>query len=183
MLIYLCSTLNAVAGFTGGIYTHVRHKFATGDRSLQCIAITWLSGNAASDVLIVSAMLYYLTKRRTETDGFFKNSALVKVVRLTVESNLLTTSVGIVALLVIVIFPNENWYTCPTAILGKLYSNTLLVSLNNRISIRNSASTHVVVSQSLAVAVAPCSDSSTDITRIENEQSPVADKFPGRGMV
>jgi hypothetical protein len=63
------------------------------------------------------------------------------------------------------------------------YSNTLLVSLNNRISIRNSASTHVVVSRSLAVAVAPRSDSSTDITRIENELSPVADKFPGRGMV
>jgi len=54
-------------------------------------------------------------------DGFFHNNALVKVVRLTVESNLLTSeytldfdenlahnvlaSVGIAALLMIVIFP------------------------------------------------------------------------------
>jgi hypothetical protein len=68
-----------------------------------------------------------------------------------------------------------------TDTLGR-YSNTLLVSLNNRISIRNSASTHVVVSQSLAVAVPPRPDSSTDITSIENEQSPVVDKFLRRGM-
>ena len=63
------------------------------------------------------------------------------------------------------------------------YSNTLLVSLNNRISIRNSASTHVVVSQSLAVPPRSDSSTDTDITCIENEQSPVADKFLGRGMV
>lgn len=60
------------------------------------------------------------------------------------------------------------------------YSNTLLVSLNNRISIRNSASTRVFVSQNFAVA--PRSDRSTDITSIENEQSPVADKFADGGM-
>ena len=62
------------------------------------------------------------------------------------------------------------------------YSNTLLVSLNNRVSIRNSASTHVVVSQSLAVA--PRSDYVSGVTCIEDGQSPVADKFPGtKGMV
>jgi hypothetical protein len=63
-----------------------------------------------------------LTKRRKEADGFFHNSALLKVVRLTMETNLLTSkyildfgeatplmqvlaSVGIISLLVIVIFP------------------------------------------------------------------------------
>ncbi len=65
------------------------------------------------------------------------------------------------------------------------YSNTLLVSLNNRISIRNSTGAHVVVSQIPAIipTVAPRSDRSTDITGTENEQSPVADKFPGSGKV
>ncbi|KAI0252237.1 hypothetical protein BJV78DRAFT_1203741 [Lactifluus subvellereus] len=35
------------------------------------------------------------------------------------------------------IFPHHNWFATPFSILGKLYSNTLLVSLNNRIAIRD----------------------------------------------
>jgi len=100
-----------------------------------------LSGNAVSDILIASSMLYHvnilhslrvgsskadfdleLTKRRKEADGFFHDSALLKVVRLTMETNLLTSeyildfgettllthvlaSMGVISLLVIVIFP------------------------------------------------------------------------------
>ncbi|KAF8498150.1 hypothetical protein F5888DRAFT_224818 [Russula emetica] len=181
LIICLCSTLNAVGGFTGGIYARIQGTFAT-SRILKNIAISWLSMNAFSDILIASAMLYYLTKRRKEMDGFFHNNAMVKVVRLTIETNVLTTSVGIVSLLLIFIFPHENWYTCPTAILGKLYSNTLLVSLNNRISIRSKVAGAQVINrnQGIAFAVTPRSDSSTDITYMESEQSSIADKFPGR---
>ncbi|KAH9064368.1 hypothetical protein EDB87DRAFT_1319046 [Lactarius vividus] len=56
---------------------------------------------------------------------------------LAVETNILTTTIGIVALVIVAVYPDKNWYTCPTAIIGKLYSNTLLVSLNNRISLRD----------------------------------------------
>jgi len=41
----------------------------------------------------------------------------------------------------VVIFSNKFYYTCPVSVLGKLYSNTLFVSLNNRISIRKISST------------------------------------------
>jgi len=68
------------------------------------------------------------------------NHALSRIVRLTIETNVLTTTTGVVSLLLLSIFPNKIWYTCPTGILGKLYSNTLLVSLNNRISIRDASS-------------------------------------------
>jgi hypothetical protein len=68
-----------------------------------------------------------------------------------------------------------------TDYLGR-YSNTLLVSLNNRISVRKAASARVTNrNQGMALAAAtPRSDSSTDITCIEEEQSSVADKFPRR---
>ncbi|KAI0258749.1 hypothetical protein BC834DRAFT_974857 [Gloeopeniophorella convolvens] len=56
---------------------------------------------------------------------------------------MLTCALSISALLTVTIFPEKNWFTCPTAILGKLYSNTLLVSLNNRISLREESNTHV----------------------------------------
>ncbi|KAF8256860.1 hypothetical protein EI94DRAFT_1710070 [Lactarius quietus] len=48
-----------------------------------------------------------------------------------------SATVAIVALLLIAIRPDTNWYHCPIAIMGKLYANALLVSLNNRVAIRD----------------------------------------------
>ncbi|KAH8992984.1 hypothetical protein EDB92DRAFT_2065361 [Lactarius akahatsu] len=135
LLICLLSIVAAGAAFYGGIYTHVRKKFASG-RMLKVLALTWVSGNASADILIAGSLLVYLGRRRREGCGQFSEHALSKVVRLIIETNVLTTTVGIVTLLTVAVFPDKPWFTCPTAVLGKLYSNTLLVSLNNRISIR-----------------------------------------------
>ncbi|KAH8988329.1 hypothetical protein EDB92DRAFT_1948015 [Lactarius akahatsu] len=156
LLIYLFSIVAAGAAFYGGIYTHVRDKFASG-RMLKVLALvgplspqptflrfansddpeqTWMSGNASADILIAGSSLFYLERRRREGSGHFSDHALSKVVRLIIETNVLTSTVGIVTLLTVAIFPDKTWFACPAAVLGKLYSNTLLVSLNNRISIR-----------------------------------------------
>ncbi|KAI0252235.1 hypothetical protein BJV78DRAFT_1203726 [Lactifluus subvellereus] len=82
-------------------------------------------------------MLYHLTRRHSAGDGYFSDHVLSRIVRLTIETNILTTTVAIVSLLMAAIFPHKNWFTTPFAVLGKLYSNTLLVSLNNRIAIRD----------------------------------------------
>ena len=61
------------------------------------------------------------------------------------------------------------------------YTNTLLVSLNNRISIRKAAGVQMVNrNQDIALAVMPRSDSGTDITYSENEQSSFADSLKFR---
>jgi len=135
LIIGLCSTVDTVAAFYGGIYTRVHEKFPNG-RVLKILALTWLGGNTLSDILIAGSMLFCLGRRRGGASSYFSDHALSRIITLTVETNVLTTTVGIVSLLMVAIFPDKTWFTCPTAILGKLYSNTLLVSLNNRISIR-----------------------------------------------
>ncbi|KAI9452299.1 hypothetical protein BJY52DRAFT_1288310 [Lactarius psammicola] len=135
LIICLSSIVSAVAAFYGGVYTARHPKFANG-RVLKVLALTWLGGNALSDILIAGSMLYHLGRRRRGA-GNFSDHALTRIVRLTVESNVMTTTVGIISLLMVAIYPNKPWFTCPTAIIGKLYSNTFLVSLNNRISIRD----------------------------------------------
>ncbi|KAN0129606.1 hypothetical protein V8E53_012602 [Lactarius tabidus] len=95
--------------------------------------------------------------RRTRgNEGRFSKYVLPRVVRLTVETNSLTASVAIVSFVLYVAFPNEIYYTCPTGVIGKLqvtshalitalvhahpnlrYSNTLFVTLNNRIYFRD----------------------------------------------
>ncbi|KAH8988333.1 hypothetical protein EDB92DRAFT_2011456 [Lactarius akahatsu] len=141
LTICLCSIAATVAACYGGVYAFSHHEFVNrritkilalvGPSSLQI----WLSGNASADILIAGSLLSRLGRRRRE-GGHFSDHALSKVIRLTIETNVLTSTVGVVVLLVVVMFPDKIWYFCPLAVLGKLYSNTLLVSLNNRISIR-----------------------------------------------
>ncbi|KAH8978594.1 hypothetical protein EDB86DRAFT_3090337 [Lactarius hatsudake] len=199
------SIVAAGAGLYGGTYTHVRKKFASG-RMLKVLALTWVSRNASADILIASLLLFYLVQRRRE-GGHFSDHTLSKVVRLTIETNVLTSTVGIVALLTIAIFPVGDstfrmfddpslyfnigqalvhlpvhlclsHYAHPgfmypkfpphrTAVLGKLYSNMLLVSLNNRISIREGRGA-VVISPPSTANSQP--ESSSEIVHVEFEK-------------
>jgi hypothetical protein len=65
------------------------------------------------------------------------------------------------------------------------YSNTFLVWLNNRISIRNAATARGVANrpQALTLASAPHSDFSADVTFMEMEQSSASIKLPSSASV
>ncbi|KAH9176079.1 hypothetical protein EDB89DRAFT_1941705 [Lactarius sanguifluus] len=110
LFICLCSAVAAVAAFSTGVYSHVLNKFSS-NQTLKILTLRriWLSGNSASDLLIVGSMLFHLGRRRREGDGYFSDHAISRVVRLTVETNVLTGKLT-----------DKPWFTCPIAILGKL---------------------------------------------------------------
>lgn len=174
ILICLLSVVDTAGAFMGGVYARVHGQVAHG-RTLKVFALIWLIGNSASDVLIAAAMLYHLAKRRAK-DGPLGNYALVRIVRLTVETNILTTTVSIVSLLMVLLYPNKSYFVCPTSILGKLYSNTLLVSLNNRISIRDASVARGGLVRSAAGSFPETtrSEATTDVVLVEVE----VEKFP-----
>ncbi|KAH9984760.1 hypothetical protein BJV77DRAFT_163413 [Russula vinacea] len=137
--ICLLSVIGALGAFATGIISYITNQFIIGPL-LVAFETTWIAANTLSDLLIASTMLYHL-RRAWVRDGNLSNHVLVSIVRLTVETNLVTTFVSIVSLVTIVVFPDYVYYMCPTYVLGKLYSNTLLLSLNNRIYIRDSYET------------------------------------------
>ncbi|KAI9457790.1 hypothetical protein BJY52DRAFT_455361 [Lactarius psammicola] len=92
----------------------------------------WSIASAIADILIAVAMTLLLRRASSK----FSNFVIIRVIRLTVETNTLTASVAVTTLVLYVAFPNEQYYSYPVDIIGKLYSNTLLVSLNNRIYFR-----------------------------------------------
>ncbi|KAH9019122.1 hypothetical protein EDB85DRAFT_2154020 [Lactarius pseudohatsudake] len=92
----------------------------------------WSIPSAIADILIAVAMTLLLRR----ASGKFSNFVLIRVIRLIVETNALTASVAVTTLVLCVAFPHELYYVYTADILGKLYSNTLLVSLNNRIYFR-----------------------------------------------
>lgn len=183
-VICVISTVDTTAAFAGGIYTHIRGSFVSG-RWLKILVMTWLIGNAVSDTLIACALLYLLAKQLKRRDGHFSGHALISIVRLTVESNILTTTVSIVAAVMVVWHTDKNWYICPTDIIGKLYSNTLLVSLNNRISIRDTmASRGAIRSPGGPFPRSGHSEGATDIVFMDLEKTSSSSsivKAPVRG--
>ncbi|KAH9038282.1 hypothetical protein EDB84DRAFT_1097363 [Lactarius hengduanensis] len=92
----------------------------------------WSISSAIADILIAVAMTLLLRRANSK----FSKFVLIRVIRLTVETNTLTASVAVTTLVLYVAFPNKLYYEYTALILGKLYSNTLLVSLNNRIYFR-----------------------------------------------
>ncbi|KAI0043974.1 hypothetical protein FA95DRAFT_327408 [Auriscalpium vulgare] len=74
-------------------------------------------------------------------ENSYTSRVMSKVLRLCVESNLASATVALLALVLYVAMPGQAYFLAPTMVLGKIYSNTLLVSLNNRVALRDAAST------------------------------------------
>ncbi|KAI0267861.1 hypothetical protein BC834DRAFT_62169 [Gloeopeniophorella convolvens] len=130
------SATQAVGGIVGGIKGHINGEFSEAHRAIKFVYV-WLIGDAVADILIAASLTYLLLRSRTRGHQFSSNSMLVKLVHLTIETNAASATVAIVSLAVFVGCPNNNYFILPTAVLGKIYSNTLLVTLNNRITFRH----------------------------------------------
>lgn len=93
----------------------------------------WLGGSALADTLIAIIMTFLLLRSRTRLHEQTDN-VLVRIVRLTVETNTVTASVAIAVLVCLLAIPhNPSISMAPAYALGKLYSNTLLAVFNNRV--------------------------------------------------
>jgi len=86
---------------------------------------------------MIATAMTLLLRRTHASEDLFSRFVLVRIVRVTIETNILTASVAIASFVLYAAFPNDIYYTFTAGIMGKLYSNTLLVSLNNRIYFRD----------------------------------------------
>jgi hypothetical protein len=64
---------------------------------VEIFPIIWLVGSVVTDGIITVSMLYLLKRGRSEETSLSTENAISKIVRLTVETNLLTTAVAIMA--------------------------------------------------------------------------------------
>ncbi|KAF9255455.1 hypothetical protein L218DRAFT_1081842 [Marasmius fiardii PR-910] len=97
------------------------------------VAGVWLGGSAACDIVIATSMAYVLSRYDVE---FKDTKDLVKrVIRLTVETGALTATVATVQLILALTFPYTPYNVTAVLMLAKVYSNSLMVSLNSRVKI------------------------------------------------
>jgi len=137
LLIAVLAIAQAVGAAWGGIQSAILGTYSV----VKPGQYLWLIPSALADILIALVLTFQLRQSGAH-GGRYSDHVVPRIVRLTIETNTLTASVAVVSFVLYIAFPNEIYYTCPTGVIGKLYSNTLFVTLNNRIYFRDHPPPH-----------------------------------------
>ncbi|EMD40064.1 hypothetical protein CERSUDRAFT_112279 [Gelatoporia subvermispora B] len=122
----------AICSWCGGAGSTIALRMLPAYAQLQrfeVIVIIWLAFAALADIAIATILVLYLSRRRT---GFAQTDHVInRIIRLTVQTGLITTVFTITDLILFVTFPTGLHLIFNLA-LSKLYSNSLMSSLNSR---------------------------------------------------
>ncbi|KAI0771212.1 hypothetical protein BD413DRAFT_65230 [Trametes elegans] len=123
---------SAVAQFCGGLGTSIAIGMVpefTHFQQFQIIVIIWLAFSAVADTLITASLVWHL---RTHKTGMPVTDDIInKIIRLTMQTGLLTAVCAIIDL-VIFVTSSSGLHLLFNLPLSKLYTNSLMSSLNSR---------------------------------------------------
>ncbi|CAE6426889.1 unnamed protein product [Rhizoctonia solani] len=126
--IAIAALVQFVAGLAATVGTFVVRDFAR-FQELRVPVIIWLVLSAITDIVITCILSWYLHTHRT---GFSKtDDVITRLVRLTVQTGLITTVWATTDLLVYLCWSN-NMHMFFQLPLCKLYTNSLMSTLNSR---------------------------------------------------
>lgn len=114
--------------------------------SVSWLTITVDSLSAVTDIVIASALVFLLHQART---GFKKSDTMInKLILFVVNTGVLTSCCALASLLVLAASPLTLIYAPLYFCLGRLYTNSLLATLNARDSIKKQSedNSHMLVS-------------------------------------
>ncbi|KAE9407174.1 hypothetical protein BT96DRAFT_1014287 [Gymnopus androsaceus JB14] len=122
--------LCALAGGTWLVVTASRFpEFAEFNSSPEAPTL-WLVSTAVADIMIACCLVYGLSRKRT---GFsVLNSHIDRIIRVTVQTGSLTAITALADAIVFLSVSNTTIFFSWDLMLSKLYTNTLLSSLNAR---------------------------------------------------
>ncbi|KAI0084805.1 hypothetical protein BDY19DRAFT_997371 [Irpex rosettiformis] len=126
--IMLCSIVQWCGGLGTSIACGIIPEFIHFQR-FKVIVIIWLAFSATADAIITAALVWHLRKHRT---GFSKTDDVVnKIIRLTVQTGMITALCAVADLIAFLASPSgiHLVFNLP---LAKLYTNSLMSSLNSR---------------------------------------------------
>ncbi|KAJ7654751.1 hypothetical protein B0H17DRAFT_1186154 [Mycena rosella] len=92
----------------------------------------WLIGSAVCDIVITFTMIVILSQYQQKTPWKKTDSMITKLIYSTVETGAITSVVAILDVVLFILFPNNYLHEAPAFMLGKVYSNVLLATLNQR---------------------------------------------------
>ncbi|KAF5327122.1 hypothetical protein D9619_004724 [Psilocybe cf. subviscida] len=128
--ILLTSVGSCIAAWYAGIISDINLDIAE-RQNLEPPVTVWLALSCACDVVITFTLVYQLSRRKNQGSGRY-NSVIHRAIRMSVESNGVTTLVTIAHLITFSLRDSSSWYYFFGMLIGKLYSNSLVATLNSR---------------------------------------------------
>ncbi|KAI0726468.1 hypothetical protein C8Q72DRAFT_526455 [Fomitopsis betulina] len=128
ILIAFCSLCQWCGGIGTAIAVGMIPEF-THFQKFELIVIVWLAFSAVADTVIAISLVWHLRKHKT---GFSQTDDVVnKIIRTTVQTGLITALCAIIDLMLFLATPSglHLIFNLP---LSKLYTNSLMSSLNSR---------------------------------------------------
>ncbi|KAG7091882.1 hypothetical protein E1B28_008283 [Marasmius oreades] len=123
----------SVASFVGGIATafKVRTSAFVNFRDFKWAVILWLLSGCCGDIMITVILVWHLVWRRHKTGFQASDDIIDRVIRVTVQTGLVTTVCAIIDLSLFLSDPSglHLIFNFP---LSKLYTNSLMSTLNSR---------------------------------------------------
>ncbi|KAG7086274.1 hypothetical protein E1B28_002239 [Marasmius oreades] len=123
----------SVASLAGGIWLGIRvarqprfEDFA----QFKGASVLWLVSTAVADVLIAGAMVLSLIRRKSSFQA--TNNQIDRILRLTVQTGTLTAVAALADSILFLILPHTTLFFIWDLSLSKLYTNSILSSLNAR---------------------------------------------------
>ncbi|KAJ7184937.1 hypothetical protein C8R46DRAFT_1343911 [Mycena filopes] len=133
MILPVIISLLAIISFGGGIAVTTvvsLHPAFSSFPSFQPEVITWLVSTAACDTLLTASLVYSLWTRKTNiasTDTYIN-----KIIRLTVQTGCITAAAALLDMLLYILLPGTTLNFMFDFPLSKLYTNSLISTLNAR---------------------------------------------------
>ncbi|KAG7449520.1 uncharacterized protein BT62DRAFT_917207 [Guyanagaster necrorhizus] len=150
----------AVAGAGGAVATTAKIRVIpafTDFQEFQSVVIIWLVASCVADITITVLLVSYLQRHKT---GFQGSDELVdRIIRATVQTGLITSVIAILDLILFLV-NSSGLHLMFNFALAKLYTNTLMSSLNSRTGWAFSNSTPGSHSQSGLVSTTGVNSSS-----------------------
>ncbi|KAH9973261.1 hypothetical protein BGW80DRAFT_1309177 [Lactifluus volemus] len=100
--------------------------------TMNTLACLILGGCVMADTLIAISMFYLLTRAKKSTWSEAVNGTVTKMIRITIETGVLTAAAASLDLGLFLGFHNNNLHILVATMMPKLYSNALMASLNSR---------------------------------------------------
>ncbi|KAF8954087.1 hypothetical protein BDZ97DRAFT_1867834 [Flammula alnicola] len=132
LIICAISSLQCVMVFYVGITNAIRGRSFKAFYELSTFITIWLAGDAVCDILIAISTVTILVKTIRRQSHFRKtDTTLKRLIRLSVETGLITASGATVELILWQVEKFLNYHYIFFLVLGKLYSNAMMAALNS----------------------------------------------------
>ncbi|KAJ6476824.1 hypothetical protein C8R45DRAFT_365536 [Mycena sanguinolenta] len=149
VIIGLTATASCIAGWYAGIalpksgtgplaQVNLKHAIKTFD--LDPAVTTWLAGAMACDIIITVTLVVQLFVRRKGTLAAPKR-IIHRAIRMAIETGAVTSVAVTIELALILNATTTSWYFMLGLLITKIYSNSLLASLNSRSPIFDGSAT------------------------------------------